>query len=366
MNDGKTYKIDKSKKAMSEEAWGNIDKNQLRNKIMEARNKSVLVKAVYMLVGDGWEEAPSEHLKYPVMCFEGDTLVYNKGGLSSALGYAKKENETTVVNKINKIYKNLGLDQDGKEEDAKMVDVNFEIEGRKAWADVIKKIQDHEGDGAYVDSIEDNHIIYTKDNVRYRVEADIKVDKDDKSIDANIKWDTVKRDADQKMAETEVAEEKKMFDDCDCEDGHDHDDGKVEMSVDEMKAEMARLQCEIEDRDNIIMEKDTKMGEMEKELSELREYKVACEKKELATSVESIMTEVKDCMSEDKYKEFRDEGLTCKISELYAWSNKVKAFCLENGKVSKIIKKNDSIFSFAAPVENNQKPMNVWERLKNL
>lgn len=44
-----------------------------------------------MLVEDGWEDAPSEHLKYPVMELKGDTFVYNRDGLSSALGYAKKK-----------------------------------------------------------------------------------------------------------------------------------------------------------------------------------------------------------------------------------------------------------------------------------
>src|SRR5699024_91996 len=117
--------------------------------------------------------------------------------------------------------------------------MQFEIEGRKAWAKVIKKVQDHEGDGAYVDSIENDHIIYTKDDVRYRVEADIKVDKDDKSVDADIKWDTVKKDADQKMSE------------------------------DEMMAKIAELKKGIEERDNIIMEKDTCMKDMEAELSNL-------------------------------------------------------------------------------------------------
>ena len=91
--EGKTYKVDKSKEAMSTKAWGEIDKTDLRNKIMEATNKDALVKDCYMLVEDGWEEAPSEHLKYPVMCFEGDTLVYNRYGLSSALAYAKQEGE---------------------------------------------------------------------------------------------------------------------------------------------------------------------------------------------------------------------------------------------------------------------------------
>ena len=71
----KRYKIDKSKESMSTKPWGDVDKTDLRNKMMEASNKSELVKACYMLVEDGWEDAPSEHLKYPVMCFEGDKLV---------------------------------------------------------------------------------------------------------------------------------------------------------------------------------------------------------------------------------------------------------------------------------------------------
>ena len=93
MAEGKTYKIDKSKDSMSETPWGDVDKADMRNKIMEASNRASLVKAVYMKVEDGWEDAPSEHLKFPVMELKGDTFVYNKGGLSSALGYAKKENE---------------------------------------------------------------------------------------------------------------------------------------------------------------------------------------------------------------------------------------------------------------------------------
>lgn len=432
MAESKSYKIDKNKDAMATSPWSEVDKTDLRNKIIEASNAKTLVKSVYLKIDSDWEKAPSERLHYPVMQFKGDTLVYNRNALSNALARAVQNNEDAVIDKIKKIYKSLGLEQDGKEEDAKMAEIDFaavdigdmwsrlyeainrrqgweysisgiyeqnnkkfavlkdrggesyrldfslteegltiadeivkvqtefietddvkkfaepedaekytqfEIEGRKAWAKVIKKVQDHEGDGAYVDSIEDDHIIYTKDDVRYRVEADVKADKDDKSVDADIKWDTVKKDKDQKMAK---------------------------MTSEEMAEKIGELQKNIEDRDNIIMEKDKKMGEMEAELSELREYKAACEKKELATSVESIMAEVKDCMSEDKYKEFRDEGLTCKMSELDGWSNKVKAFCFENGKVGKTTKKNDGIFSFAAPAENNQKPMNVWDRLKNL
>lgn len=335
MSEEKKYKIDKSKEALSDKPWGEVDKTKLRNDIMAASNKNTLVKDVYMLVEDGWEDAPSEHLKYPVMELKGDTFVYNRDGLSSALGYAKKENVSSVVSKVEKIQRKLGLFKEGKEADTEMSTKYFdEIEGRKAWADVIEEVQEHEGRDAYVDSIEKDHIIYTKDDVRYRVEADIKVDKDDKTVDADIHWDTVKKDKDQKMSE------------------------KKEMSIDEVMAEIDRLSKDVEDNKNIIMDKDKQMKDMEKELSELRAFKEAADKQTLAASVESVMSEVKDCLSDDKYKEFRDEGLQCSVDGVDAWANKVKAFCFETGVKKKAQK--GTMWSFANPVQVESKINSIW------
>lgn len=329
MSEEKKYKIDKSKEALSDKPWGEVDKTKLRNDIMGASNKNTLVKDVYMLVEDGWEDAPSEHLKYPVMELKGDTFVYNRDGLSSALGYAKKENVSSVVSKVEKIQRKLGLFKEGKEADTEMSTKYFdEIEGRKAWADVIEEVQEHEGRDAYVDSIEKDHIIYTKDDVRYRVEADIKVDKDDKTVDADIHWDTVKKDKDQKM------------------------------SIDEAMAEIDRLSKDVEDNKNIIMDKDKQMKDMEKELSELRAFKEAADKQTLAASVESVMSEVKDCLSDDKYKEFRDEGLQCSVDGVDAWANKVKAFCFETGVKKKAQK--GTMWSFANPVQVESKINSIW------
>lgn len=335
MSEEKKYKIDKSKEALSDKPWGEVDKTKLRNDIMGASNKNTLVKDVYMLVEDGWEDAPSEHLKYPVMELKGDTFVYNRDGLSSALGYAKKENVSSVVSKVEKIQRKLGLFKEGKEADTEMSTKYFdEIEGRKAWADVIEEVQEHEGRDAYVDSIEKDHIIYTKDDVRYRVEADIKVDKDDKTVDADIHWDTVKKDKDQKMSE------------------------KKEMSIDEAMAEIDRLSKDVEDNKNIIMDKDKQMKDMKKELSELRAFKEVADKQTLAASVESVMSEVKDCLSDDKYKEFRDEGLQCSVDGVDAWANKVKAFCFETGVKKKAQK--GTMWSFANPVQVESKINSIW------
>lgn len=333
--------IDTSKNALYDGEW---DGQKAKQDLVKEKNFKTLAPKVCMKLETGWEDREVTKLDYPVMMLHNGKWVYSAKGLSSALGYAKKENETEIVNKIESIYKKLGL---GKEDEAKMAEntKNFEIEGRKAWAKVIKKIQDHEGNGAYVDSIEDNHIIYTKGDVRYRVEADIKVDKDDKSVDADIKWDTVKKDADQKMScEKELSE----------------------MTPEEMSAKISMLQKDIEARDNIIMEKDNKMSDMEKELAELRDFKKCQMEKDKACTVESVMSEVKDFMNDEKFKELRNEGMSCDFSQIDAWSNKVKAISFESVKSNKKSKTN-SIMSFSAPVDNTiEKSQSVWDRLKNL
>ena len=116
---GKTYKVNKTE--LKDKSWGDVDKTTLRNKVMSAKNKSTLVKDVYLLVESGWEDAPSEHLKYPAMELVKDTFYYNRGALSSALAYAKQENETTVISKVEKLYKKFKLNDKDKED--KMSDI---------------------------------------------------------------------------------------------------------------------------------------------------------------------------------------------------------------------------------------------------
>ena len=348
-----SHPIDTSKESMYDGEW---DGQKAKQDLVKEKNFKTLAPKVCMKLEPGWEEREVTKLGYPVMMLHGGKWVYSTKGLASALGYAKKENETEVINKVEKIYKKLGL---GKEDDAKMAETtqNFEIEGRKAWAKVIKKVQDHEGKGAYVDSIEDNHIIYTKGDVRYRVEADIKVDKDDKSVDADIKWDTVKKDADQKMAEDEAKcedkEEKKMSDDCDCKDD-DHDE------EDDFAKKCTEMEKKIEERDNIIMENEKKMKEMEEELADLREFKKTCMEKEKTCAVESVMNEVKDFMNDEQFKALRDEGMACEFAQIDAWTNKVKAISFESVKGNKKTAKTSSVMWFSAPVQTEKNKGSLW------
>lgn len=368
----KTYKIDKSKEAMSDKAWGEVDKTAMRDKIMEANNKATLVKAVYMLVEDGWEEAPSEHLKYPVMELKGDTFVYNRDGLTSALGYAKKENETTVVNKIEKIYKKLNLDDNegGKEE--KMAEIEFNaINIGDLWGRVYAAIHEHDAWDYCIQGIyeEDNQrfaILSDRDQKLYRLDFSLTEEGMTVSDElVEVKQEFTETDNIKKFAEPENVEQYTKFADPKKNEGEGEagekkpDEGEpTKMSEDEMMAKIAELEKSVEERDHIIMDKDT-------ELEELRAYKAAVVAKEMACRVDSVMEEVRTYINDEQFAEFKAEGLSCGENDIDAWSNKVKATCFS--EVKKTIKKDDKgVFSFAMPkVIKHSDPNSIWEKLEN-
>lgn len=362
----KIYKIDKSKEAMSEKAWGEVDKTAMRDKIMEASNKATLVKAVYMLVEDGWEEAPSEHLKYPVMELKGDTFVYNRDGLASALGYAKKEDETTVVNKIEKIYKKLDLDDNegGKEE--KMAEIEFSaVNIGDLWGRVYAAIHEHDAwdyciQGIYEEDNQKFAIIADRDQKLYRL--DFSLTEEGMTISdelTEVKQEFTDTDNIKKFAEPENVEQYTKFAEPEQE-PEKEPEGKPEtkMSEDEMMAKIAELEKSIEERDHIIMDKET-------ELEELRAYKAAVVAKEMACRVDSVMEEVRSYINDEQFAEFKAEGLSCGENDIDAWSNKVKATCFS--EVKKNIKKdNKGVFSFAMPkVIKHSDPNSIWEKLEN-
>lgn len=368
MAEKKTYKIDKSKEAMSTADWGDYDKAAMRDKIMEAKNRDTLVKSVYLLVEDGWKDAPSEHLKYPVMMFDGDKFIYNRSALSSALAYAKQNDETEVVNKIKAIYKKLDLDDDSeRKEDKKMAEIEFSaVDIGDMWGRLYNAMREARNweygiQGIYEEDNKKFAILVDDTKKLYRLDFSLTEDGltlADEVVE--VKQEFTETDNIKKFAEPENVAEYRLAD-CDEHDDDDHDDDEheeeheEEMSADEMKAKMAELEKDIESRDNIIMEKDA-------ELEELRKFKAEVEEQRKAATVESIMAECKEYMSDEQYKEMREEGMACKMSEIDGWTNKVKAVSFS--AVKKNVKKNnDGLFRFAAPINNDKKSNSVWDRI---
>lgn len=369
----KSYKVDKSKEAMSDDDWGSVDKASMRDKIMDASNKSSLVKSVYALVESGWEESPSEHLKYPIMQLKGDTFVYNRGALSSALGYAKKEEETAVVSKIEKIYKKLGLDSEGKEEKKMSKEIEFAaVDIGNLWSALRSAMSDHSW-YYYIDGIyeEDNQkfaiIVDDRDAVKkYRL--DFNYTEDGLTVAdeiTEIKVDFVPTENIKKFAEPENAEEVKKCAEPEKKEG---DDGSepAKMSVEEMEKKLAELQADVEEKENIIMEKDKKLSEQESELSDLREFKAGIEKESLSKDVEKVMADVKDFIDNTKFAELREEGLACDTTNFDAWSNKVKATCFSAIQKKGLKKQTNTVWSFSAPTETEPNvPTDFWSQMKS-
>lgn len=110
--------VDKSKDAMSEKPWGEVDKEELRKRVIAAENFKSIADDVFLDLREGWEDGIEGALKYPVMCLEGEKLVYNRGGLASAKAYAEKNGDEKVLEKLKKIYEHLELEEDDHEKEA--------------------------------------------------------------------------------------------------------------------------------------------------------------------------------------------------------------------------------------------------------
>ena len=110
--------VDKSKDAMSEKPWGEVDKAELRKRVIAAENFKSIADDVFLDLREGWEDGVEGALKYPVMCIEGEKLVYNRGGLASAKAYAEKNGDEKVAEKLENIYKHLELEDGDMEKEA--------------------------------------------------------------------------------------------------------------------------------------------------------------------------------------------------------------------------------------------------------
>lgn len=364
MAEKKTYKINKSKETMSTADWSDVDKSAMRDKIMDAANRDELVKAVYLLVEDGWDDAPSEHLKYPVMMLDGDTFIYNRNALSAALAYAKQNDEQDVVNKIEAIYKKLDLDDESeRKEDKKMTEIEFSaVDVSDLWNRLYSAMRNvrHWEYGIIGIYEEDNKkfaIIVDETKKLYRLDFSLTEDGltlADEVVE--VKQEFVETDNMKKFAEPENVKEYRLSD-CECE--SDDDEEEHELSCDELKEKMAQLEKDIEDRDNIIMEKDA-------ELEELRKFKSAVITAEINRRVDELMSETKAYMTTEQFSALKAEGVACDENTIDAWSNKVKAVCFN--EVKKDVKKNDrGLFTFAAPksFEKKNDQNCIWDRLEN-
>lgn len=349
------HPISTSKDDIYEGEW---DGQKAKQDLVKEKNFKSLAPKVCMKLEEGWEDREVTKLGYPVMMLYDGKWVYSTKGLSSALGYAKKEDETAVVNKIEKIYKKLGLD-DGKEVKSEMAEIEFsavnigDMWGR-IW-DIIdqKREWDYSISGIYEEDNQKFAILKNRDQNLYRLNFTLTEDGMTIADDViEVKQDFIDTDNIKKFSEPENVEQYQKFAEVEPE--------KTEMSLEEAMDKIANLESEIEKRDNIIMENEKSMKEKDIELSDLRTFKQTCMEAERGSKVEAVMSEVSKFMDKTQAEESRKEGLTCEFSAVDAWANKVKASVFD--KMSKASVKEGDFTRMSAPVEI-KKTGSVWDRL---
>ena len=352
------HPINTSKDAVYTGEW---DGDEAKKNLVKEKNYKTLAPKVCLRLEEGWEDREVTKLGYPVMGLYDGEWRYSTKALSSALSYAKQNDETEVVNKIKAIYKKLDLDDDSeRKEDKKMAEIEFSaVNIGDLWGMLWAAIEERQNweygiQGIYEEDNQKFAIVTDRAKTMYRLDFSLTEDGltlADEVVE--VKQEFTETDNIKRFAEPENVAEYRL---ADCDDCDEHDDeDEHEMSADEMKAKMAELEKDIESRDNIIMEKDA-------ELEELRKFKAEVEEQRKAATVESIMAECKEYMSDEQYKEMREEGMACKMSEIDGWTNKVKAVSFS--AVKKNVKKtNDGLFRFAAPIDNNKKSNSVWDRI---
>ena len=351
------HPINTSKDAVYTGEW---DGDEAKKNLVKEKNYKTLAPKVCLRLEEGWEDREVTKLGYPVMGLYDGEWRYSTKALSSALAYAKQNDETEVVNKIEAIYKKLDLDDDSeRKEDKKMAEIEFSaVDIGDMWGRLYNAMRETRNweygiQGIYEEDNKKFAILIDDAKKLYRLDFSLTEDGltlADEVVE--VKQEFTETDNIKKFAEPENVAEYRL---ADCDDDDDDDEHEEEMSADEMKAKMADLEKDIESRDNIIMEKDA-------ELEELRKFKAEVEEQRKAATVESIMAECKEYMSDEQYKEMRDEGMACKMSEIDGWTNKVKAVSFS--AVKKNVKKtNDGLFRFAAPIDNNKKSNSVWDRI---
>ena len=359
------HPINTSKDAVYTGEW---DGDEAKKNLVKEKNYKTLAPKVCLRLEEGWEDREVTKLGYPVMGLYDGEWRYSTNALSSALAYAKQNDEAEVVNKIKAIYKKLDLDDDSeRKEDKKMAEIEFSaVDIGDMWGRLYSAMREARNweygiQGIYEEDNKKFAILIDDAKKLYRLDFSLTEDGltlADEVVE--VKQEFTETDNIKKFAEPENVAEYRLADCDDC-DEHDHDDDdkddehEEEMSADDMKAKMAELEKDIESRDNIIMEKDA-------ELEELRKFKAEVEEQRKAATVESIMSECKEYMSDEQYKEMREEGMACNMAEIDGWTNKVKAVSFS--AVKKNVKKNnDGLFRFAAPIDNNKKSNSVWDRI---
>jgi hypothetical protein len=277
----------------------------------------------------------------------GDTFVYNKGGLSAALGRAKAQNESEVVSKVEGLYKKLGLGDESnsnKEVKQKMADEEVKPKEEMAAPPPEKKETPEEV------AKEKKEGETPEEEKKEGAEGEAKEGEAPAPKKAKMSefcdMEKMSKFMEESEFSAEFAEEAKK------EDGLDF--GLVVKACYSAFCKMSEKFDASEKDKNAYM---AKMQEYEARFAEL-------EKQKFSIEVESQLQEVSDVLSKDEIEECRTDSVNFSMENVDGWKNKVKALGFTKTKGKKV---ENKVLTYALPFTNLPKPVDngsVWPAQK--
>ena len=381
MGKSNPIKIDLSKESADMiTPWGSVDKIQLRDSILRAKNYKTLVKKCYLVVEEGWEDSPSLKLKYPVCRIKNNTLVLCKSGCETALSFLERNTNADYYKsakaKLKKYYKILGLDtsnfscKDGedmkfnKEEFAQ----TFGITANEMWNilqsacnDVKYKSGDMEYSKYWMRDYDEDYI-YAMDEesnktvaIPYSIEDGVAKLNLEGVKRAKMTYVIIDDDADEKDDLMEfvhklVAEKEKVF---------ATEKEQLNSEITTYKEKIAELE-EISEKFSTL-EKDFEA--LKEENTKLLEFKANVEEQKRQSEIEFAINSVADDLTQEQIDEWREKAK--EFSNPDDFSNAIKAFAYSVSKS----KQKDGNSPVRVPInvdfdgDKKNKSGSVWDRI---
>lgn|GEM_PF-3109381 len=334
--------IDNSKEAANMTgSWGDVDKTKLRNDILKKANYKSLVKEAYLIVGDDWEDKPSEELSYPHHEIDGDKLVVHKGGCEAALVRLHGQDITSgpAITHLKKHYRELGMSMENFTKSFKLTHKAKEEEfarelGKKEFIDkdyfgnpVARQkyfYVDHDDDFVYAVDAEDD---WKSVKIPYEEKGDnvvLDYDKTERVKWAPVDWEDDEPDDGDAGSISPYAKFVKQFKEED-----EKDKEKMAKECEDMAKKVEEKEMALEDAKKEIASLEKDKEEMAKEIDELKEYKDKKIKEEKEFKINSVFAKFKGKLTESEMAPLKDKAMEMSVDTL-----EEKLFALVGKKIA--------------------------------
>lgn len=295
-------KLSLTKKSASNSPWSNVDKTKLRNDLLDRPNTATLVEKCYLVAEEGWQDSPSEALKYPVCQIKDDTLVYNINGVQAANSRLEQNTNESYYKsahaKLMRICKILGLK-------AEQTHINYQG-GSTHMKEKFIALFSEGGKYKYLNSTEKSVTAFSIEDkkfvmIPFSVEEDAIVMQEDKLMEAEVF--------------AKPLEDNEEFEAMGC---HEF--------VSELYEEVEKMSVEVKEKDEKFAEVETaKTAEME------------AKEAEFAEKIEKLEADKTFALEEvKKYKEIQFSSSLSQLAKEYkmneedvkSWSEKFSTFAV--------------------------------------